>query len=82
MIGDWVGSDRQGPLRCRHAVGVEIVPLAAISHIRDGTYVLYIEKPGSHRFDLIVVTNAYGSYLKTNTDREQPEKLMSLPDCP
>jgi len=54
----------------------------AISYIRDGTYVLYIEKPGGHRFDLIVATNAFGSYLKTVADREQPEKLMSLPDCP
>jgi Protein of unknown function (DUF3892) len=54
----------------------------AISYIEDGTYVFYIEKPGGHRVDVIVATNAYGSYLKTVSDKEQPSKLLSLPTCP
>jgi len=54
----------------------------AISYIQDGTYVFYIEKTGGHRLDVIVATNAYGTYLKTVADREQPEKLLSLPTCP
>ena len=42
----------------------------------------YIEKPGGHRLEVIVATSAYGNYLKTVADREQPEKLLSLPICP
>jgi hypothetical protein len=55
----------------------------AISYIQDGTYAFYIEKPGGHRLDIIVVMSAGGNqYLKTVADREQPDKLLSLPTCP
>jgi len=54
----------------------------AISYIGDGTYVFYIERPGGHRVDVIVAMSAYGSYLKTVSDKEQPSKLLSLPTCP
>jgi len=54
----------------------------AISHIQDGTYAFYMEKPGGHRLDVIVATTEYGNYLKTVADREQPDKLLSLPNCP
>jgi hypothetical protein len=54
----------------------------AISCIQDGTYVFYIEKPGGHRVDVIVATSVNGNYLKTVADREQPDKLLSLPTCP
>ena len=54
----------------------------AISYIQDGTYVFYMEKIGGLRLDVIVATNAYGNYLKTAADREQPDKLLSLPTCP
>ena len=54
----------------------------AISYIEDGTYVFYIEKTGELRLDVIVATSAHGNYLKTVADREQPDKLLSLPTCP
>ena len=54
----------------------------AISSIEDGTYVFYIEKTGGLRLDVIVATSAHGNYLKTVADREQPDKLLSLPTCP
>jgi len=54
----------------------------AISCIQDGTYVFYIEKPGGRRVDVIVATSPHGNYLKTVADREQPDKLLSLPTCP
>jgi hypothetical protein len=54
----------------------------AISYIEDGTYVFYIEKTGGVRLDVIVATSAHGNYLKTVADREQPDKLLSLPTCP
>jgi hypothetical protein len=54
----------------------------AVSSIQDGTHVFYIEKPGGLRLDVIVATSAHGNYLKTVADREQPDKLLSLPSCP
>ena len=58
----------------------------AISDIEDGTCVFYIESPLGHRIDVIVAVSAHGTsvdkYLKTTADREQPEKLLSLPTCP
>ncbi len=54
----------------------------AISYIQDGTHVFYIERTGGLRLDLIVATSAHGNYLKTVADREQPDKLLSLPSCP
>jgi len=59
----------------------------AISYIEDGTYVFYIERPAGHRIDIIVALSSDGNkslnkYLKTMADREQPDKLLSLPTCP
>jgi hypothetical protein len=58
----------------------------AISEIEDGTSVFYIERPAGHRIDVIVAVSAEGKslnkYLKTMADREQPDKLLSLPTCP
>jgi Protein of unknown function (DUF3892) len=54
----------------------------AISYIQDGTYVFYVEKAGGHRVDVVVASSADGNYLKTVADREQPNKLLSLPTCP
>ena len=54
----------------------------AISYIQDGTHVFYIERTGGVRLDVIVATSAHGNYLKTVADREQPDKLLSLPSCP
>jgi hypothetical protein len=54
----------------------------AIAYIRDGTHVFYIEKPGGLWFDVIVATSAHDNYLKTVADREQQDKLLSLPSCP
>jgi Protein of unknown function (DUF3892) len=58
----------------------------AISEIEDGTCLFYIERPAGHRIDVIVAVSAEGmslnKYLKTVADREQPDKLLSLPICP
>jgi Protein of unknown function (DUF3892) len=54
----------------------------AISCIEDGTHVFYIESPVGHRIDVIVARTVRGNYLKTTADREQPDKLLSLPTCP
>ncbi len=55
----------------------------AISCIDDGTHVLYIERSEGQRLDVVVATGPAGNkYLKTVAEREQPDKLLSLPTCP
>jgi hypothetical protein len=55
----------------------------AISEIEEGTSMFYVERPEGHRFDVIIAMDFHASkYLKTVADREQPEKLLSLPNCP
>jgi len=55
----------------------------AIAQIEDGTSVFYIETPRGKRSDVIVAMHIHADkYLKTVSDREQPEKLLSLPNCP
>jgi len=55
----------------------------AISEIEDGTRVFYIEMPAGHQIEVIVAVSAGGNkYLKTVADREQPDKVLSLPTCP
>lgn len=55
----------------------------AISYIKNGTYRFYVEQPPGHRVDVIVARSAHGNeYLKTTADGEQPNNLLSLPECP
>jgi len=55
----------------------------AVSQIEDGTSVFYIETPRGQRSGIIVAMDAHADkYLKTIADREQPERLLSLANCP
>jgi len=55
----------------------------AISGIESGTYSFYVERPGGHRVEVIVARTPQGhKYLKTTADAEQPNNLLSLPECP
>jgi Protein of unknown function (DUF3892) len=55
----------------------------AIADIESGKYAFYVEKPAGHRVDVIVAVSRYGNkYLKTVADGEQPDNLLSLPECP
>lgn len=54
----------------------------AIEKIEDGTYSFYVFRDGK-QVDVIVAKSAYGNkYLKTVADGEQPNNLLSLPECP
>ncbi|MBI3850597.1 MAG: DUF3892 domain-containing protein [Verrucomicrobia bacterium] len=54
----------------------------AIRWIEDGTFEYYMEK-GMYEFRLIVAISHYGhKYLKTSADGDQPDNLLSLPECP
>lgn len=54
---------------------------AAIEGIEAGTWEFYVSKGGS-TVNVIVSTSRYGNkYLKTVSDGEQPDNLLSLPEC-
>jgi Protein of unknown function (DUF3892) len=55
----------------------------AIAGIESGKYGFYVERPGGHRVEVIVaLTPQRHKYLKTTADGEQPNNLLSLPECP
>lgn len=55
---------------------------AAISAIENGTYQFYVSVKGQSVW-VVVAKSANGNkYLKTEADGEQPNNLLSLPECP
>jgi hypothetical protein len=54
----------------------------AINRIEKGTDSFYVERPAGHRVWLIVANREGRKYLKTETDGEKPDNLLSLPECP
>jgi hypothetical protein len=54
----------------------------AIAGIERGDWQFYVSV-GGHTVWVIVAVSAYGhKYLKTQADGEQPDNLLSLPECP
>ena len=61
----------------------KLIQRQAIADIESGKYSFYVEQPAGHRVDVIVAVSRYGNkYLKTVADGEQPDNLLSLPECP
>lgn len=59
-----------------------ITQVQAIEYIENGTYSFYVNRGGS-LVDVIVAKSQYGhKYIKTTADGEQPNNLLSLPECP
>lgn len=53
----------------------------AIAGIENGKWTFYVQRGGS-TVNVIVATSRYGhKYLKTTADGEQPNNLLSLPEC-
>ena len=53
----------------------------AIHYIVNDTYLFYVKRGGDITY--VVVANQSGwKYLKTATDGDQPDHLLSLPECP
>jgi hypothetical protein len=54
----------------------------AITRIEVGNDSFYVERPVGHRVWVIVAQREGRKYLKTETDGEKPDNLLSLPECP
>jgi hypothetical protein len=53
----------------------------AIQGIQGGKWQFYVAK-GGHSVDVIVATSRFGNkYIKTENDGDQPDNLLSLPEC-
>ncbi len=60
----------------------KITQVQAIEYIENGTFSFYVNRGGS-LVDVIVAKSQYGhKYIKTTADGEQPNNLLSLPECP
>ena len=54
----------------------------AIRHIETGEWQFYVEVNGD-RVNVVVAVSAAGNkYLRTVADGDQPNNLLSLPECP
>lgn len=54
----------------------------AIQGIESGKWSFHVERPAGHVVKVIVALSANNNkYLKTESDGEQPNNLLSLPEC-
>jgi hypothetical protein len=59
----------------------KISQVEAINGIESGKWQFYVNKGGS-KVKVIVATSQFGNkYIKTESDGEQPNNLLSLPEC-
>lgn len=55
----------------------------AIEGIESGKWSFYVERPAGDRVNVVVAVSAAGNkYIKTEADGDQPNNLLSLPECP
>ena len=53
----------------------------AIDGIESGKWAFYVRR-GGNTVNVVVAVSRYGNkYLKTEADGEQPDNLLSLPEC-
>ena len=54
----------------------------AIRDIETGTNKFYVSVRGTSVWVIVAVSRYVNKYLKTEADGEQPNNLLSLPECP
>ncbi|MDF1634422.1 DUF3892 domain-containing protein [Mycoplana sp. MJR14] len=54
-----------------------------IRNIEGGQEAYYVERPRGDQVDVVVATSRAGNkYIKTTADGDEPNNLLSLPECP
>jgi hypothetical protein len=56
--------------------------IQAIQDIEAGTYSYFVSVNGSAVSVKVAVSSGGNKYIKTESDGEQPNNLLSLPECP
>jgi hypothetical protein len=56
--------------------------LEAIAGIESGTWQFYVSVGGKSVWVIVALSSPGHKYLKTASDGEQPNNLLSLPECP
>lgn len=54
----------------------------AIAGIENGKWTFYVRRNGAVVLVMVAVSRFGNEYLKTVADGEQPNNLLSLPECP
>lgn len=81
-------SDRFNPHeRITHVGGYtdrqwKITQEQAIAHIENREWKFYVERPVGDPVWVIVASRNGRKYLKTQADGDEPNNLLSLPECP
>jgi hypothetical protein len=54
-----------------------------IERIESGKEAFYVQQSPSHQVEVIVAkSRASNKYIRTTADRDEPDNLLSLPECP
>ena len=54
----------------------------AIDRIETGRNSFYVERPSGDRVEVVVAVSRHGNkYIKTEADGDEPNNLLSLPEC-
>ena len=82
-------SDRPNPHeRIRNVGGIRnghrwtLTQADAIAGIESGKWRFFVQTQGSSVWVVVAVSRYGNKYLKTESDGEQPNNLLSLPECP
>lgn len=61
----------------------KITQQEAIAFLESGEWSFWVKPPNADAVWVIVTVSRFGNkYLKTTADGEQPNNLLSLPECP
>lgn len=56
---------------------------SAVDGINSGKWHFFVEQPKGDRVSVVVAESRYGNmYLKTEPDGDEPNNLLTLPECP